>query len=166
MDAHPLPQAGGRGAAGLRQRRGVEKSHPRPPQRDRGGDENTARRLPLVRSLPRRGGASARPHDGLVGQTWTSLSHQRGHPTDQVQADQRHLPGRDAPPLRAEVGVPGRTGAAGAAGHAGAGAGDAGRPVRPPGGRAAHAGAGGAAGNGQRKENLRLPSQAAQGAGG
>ena len=113
MDAHPLPQAGGRGASGLRQRRGVEKSHPRPPQRDCGGDENTARRLPLVRGLPRRGRASARPHDGLVGQTRTSLPLQRGHPADQVQADQRHLPGRDAPPLRAEVGVPGRAGAAG-----------------------------------------------------
>ena len=53
VGAHHLSQAGGRGASGLRQRRGVEKSHPRPPQRDRGGDENTARRLPLVRGLPR-----------------------------------------------------------------------------------------------------------------
>ena len=166
MDAHLLAQAGGRGASGLRQRRGVEKYHPRPPQRDRGGDENTARGLPLVRGLPQRGRASARPHDGLVGKTRTGLSHQRGHPPNQVQTDQRHLPGRDAPPLRAEVGVPGRAGVAGPAGHAGAVAGDAGRSVRPPGGRTAHAGAGGGAGNGQRKEVLRLSSQAAQGAGG
>ncbi len=69
VDAHHLPQAGGCGPARLRQRRGVAKSHPRPPQRHRGGDEDTARRLPMVRRLPRRGRASAHPHDGLVRQS-------------------------------------------------------------------------------------------------
>ena len=41
----------------------------RAPQRHCGGNEDPARRLPLVRRLPRRGRAPAHPHDGLVRQS-------------------------------------------------------------------------------------------------
>lgn len=45
-----------------------------PPQRHRGGDENSAEGLPLVRRIPRRGRAPSHPHDGVVGKTGAGIS--------------------------------------------------------------------------------------------
>ena len=57
-------------------------------QAHRGGNEDPARRLPMVRCFPRRGRASAHPHDGMVRQDGPGLPLQGRYLSDQVQADQ------------------------------------------------------------------------------
>ena len=52
VDAHPLPETGGCGQAGLRQRQGMDESAPGKTQRYRRCDEYPAQSLPLVCRLP------------------------------------------------------------------------------------------------------------------